>query len=372
MSLLNRRFYAPWAFAVLGLLLTSARSRGEDPKAKDAPAKPAEAGPRESGFGLDALLDAIQRQREAAARRQVAENLRQLALEMRQHRQFLLPAQQGTPLPQQPVNPLWMAQILPYVEQDNIYNSPAIKSYLCPSATLTGNRFGARIEPVTPVLASHLALPKDQGQMIGEIEKGKAADKAGLKQHDILVKLNGKDAPRDADAFAKLLADIKPEKAVDAVVLREGKRIDIKGLSLPEAALGLRPDTNYLYGLGDGSVYRIPPNPQLHKWLTDGTSNTLMFSEDWGTRPAAPEGLNVWSKGDPILGTTFRSKDRFTTRQQEGSLVLTVVGTVKDGKPAVSTISVREGNEEKKYDTLDKVPAEYRDKVARLIELSAK
>jgi hypothetical protein len=223
---------------------------------------------------------------------------------------------------------------------------------------------------VSPVLASQLALPKDQGQVVGEVETGKAADKAGLKQHDILLKLNGKDVPRDADAFFKLLADIKPEKPVDAILLREGKRVEIKGLSLPEAALGSPFGTNY--ALGDGSIYWVPPNPGLPKWITDGTSNTLLVGENWLDRLDAQEGLKVWAKGDPILGTTLRTKDRFTTRQQEGSLVITVIGTVKDGKATLGAVTVREGNDEKKYDALDKVPAEYRDKVARLLELSAK
>jgi len=87
---------------------------------------------------------------------------------------------------------------------------------------------------------------------------------------------------------------------------------------------------------------------------------------------AARDGWTVWSTDDPILTTTFREKERFTTRQQEGSLVLTVTGTVKDGKAAVRTIKVQDGTAESKYEALDKVPDEYRDKVARLIELSAK
>jgi hypothetical protein len=116
----------------------------------------------------------------------------------------------------------------------------------------------------------------------------------------------------------------------------------------------------------------IPPQALWQKYIQDGTSNTIMLGEDWGTKAAASEGWKVWSKGDPILATTFRSKERFTTRYQEGTLVLTVVGTLKDGKTAVGGVTVREGSDEKKYDALEKVPAEYRDKVAHLIEMSAK
>ena len=84
------------------------------------------------------------------------------------------------------------------------------------------------------------------------------------------------------------------------------------------------------------------------------------------------DGWKVWSKGDPILTTTFHHEGRFTTRHQEGSLVLTVIGTIKEGKPVVSRVTVREGGEEKKYEALDKVPEEYRDKLVQLVELSGR
>jgi len=358
MSTLIRRSVLLLSCAVLGL--PAGGLRADEPAPEDKPAqKPPTAEDYVRAFRRTAefLAEPVQFYREAMARKRAAENLRQLSLQIQQA-QRVFPAQ---PMPND-----WMLQILPYVEQQNLYQSP-LKMYVCPSDVRFVNRFGAGIEPVPAVLASQLALPKDAGQVIGEVEKGKAADKAGLRQHDILLKLNGKDVPRDADAFAKLLADIKPDRAVDAVVLREGKRVEVKGLSLPEGGLGLPPALNYAYN--DGSVRMIPPQALWQKYITDGTSNTLMLGEDWGG-PA--EGWKVWSKGDPILATTFRSKERFTTRQQEGTLVLTVVGTLKDGKTAVGGITVREGSDEKKYDALEKVPAEYRDKVAHLIEMSAK
>jgi hypothetical protein len=363
MSTLIRRSALLLSCAVFGLL--AGRLRADEPPAPEN--KPAEKAPTAEDYvrafrrTVEVLAEPIQFYREAMARKRAAENLRQLALQLKQDQPLLpAPVQPHELLRSGALPPEMLRQILPYMEQQNIYQTP-LKIYMCPSDTLFGNRFGAGIEPVPAVLVSQLALPKDAGQVIGEVEKGKAADKAGLRQHDILLRLNGKDVPRDADAFAKLLADIKADKAVDAVVLREGKRIEVKGLSLPEGTVGFPPALNY--------GYTLPPQALWQKYIQDGTSNTIMLGEDWGG-PA--QGWKVWSKGDPILATTFRSKERFTTRQQEGTLVLTVVGTLKDGKAAVGGITVREGSDEKKYDALEKVPAEYRDKVAHLIEMSAK
>jgi hypothetical protein len=347
----------------LGLAFTTGGLRGDEPQPKVKPKDGAavlDEYSRAFRRAVEFLVDPVQAQREAMAREKAANNLRQLGLAIRQHPEFAVPPQ--------PTTPDWSLYLLPYLEQNQHNPPPSIKTYMCPSDPGTGNRFGARLEPVPPVMASQLALPKEQGQVIGEVEKGKAADKAGLRPHDILLTLNGKDVPRDAAAFAKLLGEIKPDNAVDAIVLREGKRTDIKGLSLPEGSVLW---SNY--GASDASFRYLytQPNPDWYKSIPDGTSNTILLGENWGIAPAH-EGWKIWSKGDPILATTYRAKERFTTRQQEGSLVLTVVGTMKDGKATVGGITVREGSQEKKYEALDKVPAEFRDKVANLIELSAK
>jgi len=72
------------------------------------------------------------------------------------------------------------------------------------------------------------------------------------------------------------------------------------------------------------------------------------------------------------MTSTFRTDDRFTTRHQEGSLIITVTGKVADSKAKVNEIQVQDGNESNKYETVEKVPEQYRDKVKNLIEMSEK
>ena len=70
------------------------------------------------------------------------------------------------------------------------------------------------------------------------------------------------------------------------------------------------------------------------------------------------------------MTTVFRTDNRFTTRHQEGTLVITVNGTVADGKAHLSGIQVQDGRESHKYESVDKVPEQYRDKVKNLVEMS--
>src|SRR5262249_470147 len=73
-----------------------------------------------------------------------------------------------------------------------------------------------------------------------------------------------------------------------------------------------------------------------------------------------------------IMTTMFRTGDRFTARHQEGNLVVTVTGTSIEGKPRVNEIHVQDARTSNTYDSVDKVPERYRDKVKNLVEMSEK
>ena len=138
------------------------------------------------------------------------------------------------------------------------------------------------------------------------------------------------------------------------MVLRKGKKETLKGLSLPEAKAalpglpGLNPPV-----LNPVPVPILPPN--------------------FPNPPANFPNINfVPGAGNAVMTTTFRTNDHFTTRHQEGSLVITLTGKVDNGKAKVGQIGVQDGGESNTYDAVDKVPEKYRDKVTNLIEMSEK
>lgn len=199
-------------------------------------------------------------------------------------------------------------------------------------------RLGVVIDKPTEALADQLDLPKGQGLVIGQVQPDSAAAKAGLKPNDILLELNGKPVPDDASKFVQQLDEIKANTPVDAMVLRKGKKEIVKGVTLPER----KPSPP---GFSNVAVPMIP---------------NIQF-------PNVPFGA-----GNQVMTTTFRMNDRFTTRYQEGTLVITVTGSVADGKAKVGEIQVQDGGRTDKYDSLDKVPPSYRDKARNLIEMSEK
>lgn len=199
-------------------------------------------------------------------------------------------------------------------------------------------RLGVRVEPPSADLIEQLDLPNGRGLVVREVLPDSAAAKAGLKSHDVLLELNGKSVPNRVGDLSRLLADIKPDTVVEVVVMRKGKKETIKDVKLPEAKAA-RP------GFPAGNFPQAP----------------AVF-------PQAP----FAGAGRSVVTTMTRTQDRFTLRHQEGSLIITMTGRNADGKPKIKEIHVQDGGRSEQYDSVDKVPEQYRDKVKNLVEMSEK
>lgn len=78
---------------------------------------------------------------------------------------------------------------------------------------------GVQTVDLTAELRDHLGAPKDSGVMVGSVEDGSPADKAGLKVGDIVVAVDGKDI-ESASALRLALRGKKDGDTVRVEVLR--------------------------------------------------------------------------------------------------------------------------------------------------------
>jgi beta-lactamase regulating signal transducer with metallopeptidase domain len=215
-------------------------------------------------------------------------------------------------------------------------------------------RLGVHAQKPNPALADQLSLPENQGVLIEEVRPDSPAAKAGIKVHDILLEFNGKPVPNDIQKLRQMVDEVKADSKVDAVVLRKGKKETITGITLPEAKPATPPLPPGARRFGGPDAFQRPgaafPNPEQRRSL-------FTFS--------GPGGHNV-------ITTIFRDDDRFTTRHQEGSLIITVTGTVAEGKAKVKQIEIQDGSKDKKFDSIEDVPEQYRDKVKNLLDMNEK
>jgi len=96
---------------------------------------------------------------------------------------------------------------------------------------------GVRIQTVNDELAEGLRLPQAKGALVANVTPGGPAEKAGIKQGDVILKFDGKevDAMR---TLPRMVAETPINKKVDVVVIRQGKETTVQVVlgELTEAA----------------------------------------------------------------------------------------------------------------------------------------
>ena len=88
--------------------------------------------------------------------------------------------------------------------------------------TVQRGYLGVNVAEVTPQLAAKLKLDQPQGVFIARVIPNCAADKAGLREGDILVKVNN----MDVNSYASMMEEValfNPGDAVEVAFLRDGK-----------------------------------------------------------------------------------------------------------------------------------------------------
>lgn len=82
---------------------------------------------------------------------------------------------------------------------------------------------GVRIQTVSPELAEGLRLPEAKGALVSSVSTGGPADKAGIRQGDVILEFNGRDV-EDMKALPRLVADTQFGKSVPVVIWRKGAK----------------------------------------------------------------------------------------------------------------------------------------------------
>lgn len=92
---------------------------------------------------------------------------------------------------------------------------------------VTRGRLGVLIQDLTKDLAESFDIDQREGILIAQVMEDSPAEKAGFKQGDVILKLNGNKVDKVAK-FRNRIAMTRPGTEVDFLVLRDGKKKKIK------------------------------------------------------------------------------------------------------------------------------------------------
>ena len=94
------------------------------------------------------------------------------------------------------------------------------------SGKVTRGRIGVTIQEVTRDLAESFGLSKAGGALVSSVEKGGAADKAGIQVSDVILKFDGKTVNSSAD-LPRVVAATRPGSKVTVQVWRKGESKEV-------------------------------------------------------------------------------------------------------------------------------------------------
>jgi serine protease Do len=170
---------------------------------------------------------------------------------------------------------------------------------------------GVSLQPVDEDIAASLGLPKDRGEIVRTVQAGTPAAKAGIKQGDVIVAVNGKDVTPD-DTVSYLVANLPVGSRVPVTVLRAGKQVTVPvtveqrpteeelarqlGISDQGSGQDSNPAVPGTQTLGL-SLQAITPQIAQALKLPAGTSGVVITNVD-SSSDAAQKGLQ---RGDAIL-----------------------------------------------------------------------
>ena len=93
---------------------------------------------------------------------------------------------------------------------------------------------GVRVQTITSELATGLGLQTAEGALVASLQKGSPAEKAGVRQGDVITAVNG-TAVRDPKVLARVVEIIAPGTDARLSVVRNGDTVDLT------IAIGERP-----------------------------------------------------------------------------------------------------------------------------------
>ena len=102
-----------------------------------------------------------------------------------------------------------------------------IKDQLVRKGKVVRGYLGVQIQDVTPELARSFQLPTARGTLVAQVMPGAPAAKAGMKDGDFIVAVDGRPTP-DANALRNVVAVIQPGKTVAVDLYRMGRKMTLQ------------------------------------------------------------------------------------------------------------------------------------------------
>jgi len=147
-------------------------------------------------------------------------------------------------------------------------HTPGARSVITRSLSKRGY-LGVGVVELTAERAKALKLADDSGVEVKRVEENSPAAKAGVKENDIILEVNGQKVD-DIDEFIRTVGETSPGSKVNLTIWRNGSKQNIA------ATVESRPV--HAFAFGDGDFPPMPPLPPMEPFsIITGQSPRVGF-----------------------------------------------------------------------------------------------
>ncbi|WP_423604687.1 Do family serine endopeptidase [Sphingomonas sp. MS122] len=190
--------------------------------------------------------------------------------------------------------------------------------------TIQRGYLGVQIQPWTDDLIKSFGVKKGQGELIASVVPGGAAAKAGIRQGDVITKVNGQDVTPD-QTLSFLSANLRPGVAVPIELVRDGRTMTVR--MTPET----RPSEEELAGFDPDADGNTPDDGDQGQAQTGAASVGISVTA-LTAQIARSVGVDPATKGVVVLGVDPASDA--AAKQIARGLVITSVNRAPVTTPA--------------------------------------
>jgi serine protease Do len=197
-------------------------------------------------------------------------------------------------------------------------------------------------QPIDQDYQKALNLKSRKGALINSVEPGSPAEKAGLKQYDVVTELNGQVVESPTDLRLKI-ADIQPGTKVAIKLVRDGQEKTITA-TIAELETGEKAKTAAETAAKNIGITVTTLTPQLARRYGLRTTEGLLITDIENGSDAERKGLQP---GDVILEinrqkiATVNQWESILKRVKSGDALLLLIRTERDGQSRDAIVTIR-------------------------------
>ncbi len=200
---------------------------------------------------------------------------------------------------------------------------------------------GVTITPISEDEKDAFKLKDKKGALVNSVEEGAPADKAGIRQYDVIIEVNREKVESPNDLKFKV-ADVQPGKKVDITVIRDGKEqtftVTVEELD-PQEKKEEPKSADKDLGF---TVRELTPNLARRYGLE--TREGLIITQVKRYSEAARKGLDV---GDIIIEvnrtkvTTIDELEKIVDKVDSGAAIILLLRREQDGESFDRIVTLR-------------------------------